>query len=365
MSSTSLRRGLKAHVAGAFDSLAGRVDVFAARTRIAPSLVALAGAECAERERPAEMSGEDELFPTPEIPSLRLVRARVRSIGPSVDVWDARWDHDATTGADDLPAARLFLQGTPARSAVVLVHGYLGGHYATERWLWPMQRLLRAGHDVALVTLPEHGVRAPSAGPPRYPSRDPEATLRATRQAISELRGLLRFFRSRGAVVGACGASLGGYLVALLATVEAELSFAVPVVPLSDLTAFASGRVPDSPCRVEMLAKAPELVHAYDPVSPLVRRPSLPGDRMVVLGARGDRIAPLAHAKELALHFDCPLEIFSGGHWLQPSHSRLLRAIDQLSSASLRDHVPTGATPAVREVVSTSLPTDSRSSRFS
>ncbi len=355
MSLSSLRTELAGRATRAFDVLAGGVDVFAARTRIGPSLAERAEAH----ERRSETPEAHEHFAAPELPNLRL--SPVPSMRAMVDVMDARWRQGTP---NELAAARLFLHRAPARSAVLLVHGYLGGHYATERWLWPLHRLLRRGHDVALVTLPEHGVRSPTTGLPRYPSRDPAATIQSTRQSISELRGLLRFFRMRGATVGAAGASLGGYLVSLLATVEADLAFAIPVVPLSDLTAFAAGHVPDAECREEMLGKAPELVHVYDAVSPLLRRPAIGRDRMVVLGARADRIAPLAHAKELALHFGCTLEVFSGGHWLQPSHGRLLRAVDRLYRTSRWASIPSAPSSMSREVASTSPLFDSRSARF-
>lgn len=356
MSLVSLRSALAERAARGFDALAGRVDVVAARAHLGPSLARRA--EVVERR--AHSSEELDPFAAPELPSLRL--SAVSSIRSTVEVWDARWGRGAPNAR---AAARLFLHRTPSRSAVLLVHGYLGGHPATERWLWPVHRLLRDGHDVALVTLPEHGVRAPAVGSPHYPSRDPMATIRATRQSISELRQLLQFFRMRGARVGAAGASLGGYVVSLLATVETDLSFAIPVVPLSDLTAFAAGHVPDAECRTEMLGKAPELVRAYDEVSPLTRRPVVDRGRMVVLGARGDRIAPLAHAQELSRHFDCPLEVFSGGHWLQPSHGRLLRAIDRLRRTSSRDTVRSVSSPFVREVASTSPLFESCPTRFS
>ncbi|MBK6464927.1 MAG: hypothetical protein IPF92_28580 [Myxococcales bacterium] len=260
---------------------------------------------------------------------------RVAQSGLADEVWDARWSSPATRPAGpDLAAARLFLHRVPARSAVLLVHGYLGGDYRLERWLWPVRRLLERGHDVALFTLPGHGIRAPRGGAHHYPSRDARATAQSTRQAVRELRGLLRFFRARGSVVGAAGVSLGGFLVALLATVEAELSFAIPVVPLSDLTAFARGQVPDSPSRAQLERRAPDAALAHLSTSPLARPSLLPPGRVFVLGGIGDRIAPASHAMELARHFDATLELFPGGHLLQPSHGRLLRAIDRLTAAS-------------------------------
>lgn len=331
-----------------FSRVAGKVDVLAARALVRPSLVRCGAGEppLARRSRADErLTRDGDPFPLPVLPQPHLERVATMGTAFADEVWDARWNADTqTTGAPDPAAARLFLHRGPARSAVMLVHGYRGGHYGVERWLWPVRRLFRRGHDVALVTLPSHGVRAPSDGRPRYPSPDPIATFEQTRRIVLELRGLLELFQSRGtAMVGAAGASLGGYLVALLATVEARLSFAVPVVPLSDLTDFSRGNVPDPACRSQLASL--ERPRAPAVGASLLARPSqLSRHRMIVLAARGDRIAPLAHALEIAKHFDAELEIFAGGHLLQPSHGRLLRAIDRLVDAVPRSphEIPRG-----------------------
>jgi pimeloyl-ACP methyl ester carboxylesterase len=52
-------------------------------------------------------------------------------------------------------------------------------------------------------------------------------------------------------------------------------------------------------------------------VSPFARRPVVTGDRVVCIGAARDEIAPMAHARQLAAHFDARLETLPGGHVLQ------------------------------------------------
>ena len=347
------RDGLEARAARVFHRCAGGVDALAARALIRPSLLRAAARAEARVLADASSSGEEprrldpEGFLAPTLPTPEL--QRVATAGLADEVWDARWTDPSTRIAcpRDMAAARLFLHRVPASSAVLLVHGYLGGDYRVERWLWPLRRLFRRGHDVALVTLPGHGVRAPRDGAHAYPSRDVHATARTTRQAIRELRGLLKFFRARRSVVGAAGVSLGGFLVALLATVEAELSFAIPVVPLSDLTAFAMGHVPDTASRAQMERTLPAAALADLSTSPLTRPSLLPRGRVVVLGALGDRIAPPSHAMELARHFGGALELFPGGHLLQASHGRLLRAIDRLTDGSVA-HAPRASRRAPR-----------------
>src|SRR5204863_873737 len=87
--------------------------------------------------------------------------------------------------------------------------------------------------------LPYHGRRAPH-GPRRsgepFFDIDLVRTNEAFAQAIYELRALLRWLRAAGTgPVGAFGMSLGGYMTALLASVEPELAFAVPMIPLTSL----------------------------------------------------------------------------------------------------------------------------------
>jgi predicted alpha/beta hydrolase family esterase len=43
----------------------------------------------------------------------------------------------------------------------------------------------------------------------------------------------------------------------------------------------------------------------------------LPPERVLVIGARSDRVTPISHARRLATHFSAPLIAFRGGHLLQ------------------------------------------------
>jgi len=284
----------------------------------------------------------DTFFGDPGFPQARSTLVRRLACGGRVI--DASWPSCAPLHPAMVPrhhasprsqraAARLFVHPEPPRGAVILVHGYLGGTYALEERLWSARRLHQRGFDVALATLPFHGVRAEAgrSGRPSFPAADPRITNEGVRQAVFDLRGLIRLLRARGAPrVGAMGMSLGGYVVSLLATVERELAFVVPVVPLADLTAFSRGHVPDTASHAEVQASMPARARAHRVVSPLARRSVLSSDRVLVVGAAADRIAPLTHAQELADHFGAPLEIIPGGHLLQLGRGRALSAIDRL-----------------------------------
>jgi pimeloyl-ACP methyl ester carboxylesterase len=196
-----------------------------------------------------------------------------------------------------------------------------------------VRRLFDRGVDVALATLPFHGVRkVPGMGAsPGFPSADPRATNEGIRQAVFDLRGLMRLFHARGTPrVGAMGMSLGGYTAALLATLEPKLAFAVPVVPLADLTEFARGRVPDPASIASVQQSHPERMRVHRVISPLARPSLIPKERVLVIGAAADRIAPPSHALALADHFDAPLEMMPGSHLFMFGRGKPFEAAERI-----------------------------------
>jgi pimeloyl-ACP methyl ester carboxylesterase len=234
--------------------------------------------------------------------------------------------------------ARWWRHREPGHPVMLCVHGYGGGHLWLESLAFDVRRFYRAGLDVVLYVLPYHGTRAPG-GPRRsgepFFDIDLVRTNEAFAQAIYELRALLRHVRAAGAgPVGAFGMSLGGYITALLATVEPELAFAVPMIPLTSLPEmmWAEG---ESDAR---LARAVEhgwslaaLRDFFAVHAPLARRPLVPRERRLVIAALGDRICPPAHADALWRHWDEPrIHWYPGGHLAQFRRGTALREVRTL-----------------------------------
>ncbi len=215
--------------------------------------------------------------------------------------------------------ARLFTGPRP-RPVAVVVHGYMSGAYGIEQRLWPLAELSERGFDVALFVLPFHALRADRLRGlvPAFPGSDPRMAIEGFRQAVWDLRGLLRWLAARGhPYAGLFGMSLGAYTAALTATIEPELAFLVPVVPLASLADFSLEQgylsAPPEEHRVEHAL----LEQLYSPVSPLARAPRIEPSRVVVIAARADRVTPISHARKLARHFRSPLVSMPGGHLLQ------------------------------------------------
>ncbi len=226
-----------------------------------------------------------------------------------------------------------FITAGAGRPVAILIHGYMAGSYQMEQRVWPLQRFLRSGYDVALFTLPFHGVRANAArrGAPEFPGADPRFSLEGFRQVIADLRNFAGWLRDRGnPEIGVMGMSLGGYTASLFATVESELSFCVPVIPLASLADFVreQGELSDNP---EVAAREHALLERiYRVVSPLDRSPRIEPSRTLVVAGKADRITPVSHARKLAAHFGSPLVSWHGGHLLQLGRNAAFRRVETL-----------------------------------
>jgi hypothetical protein len=233
--------------------------------------------------------------------------------------------------------ARWWRHREPGHPAMLCVHGYAGGHLWLETLAFDARRFYRAGLDVVLYVLPYHGRRAlpgtRSGGP--FFDVDLVRTNEAFAQTIYELRALLRWLLASGTgPVGAFGMSLGGYTTALLASVEPELAFAVPMIPLTSLPDMMWAEGADDP----RLARAVEhgwslaALHDFFAVhAPLSRPPLVPADRRLIIAALGDRICPPAHADALWRHWGRPrIHWYPGGHLAQFRRHIALREVRTL-----------------------------------
>ena len=178
------------------------------------------------------------------------------------------------------------------------------------------------GVNLALVVLPLHGPRQ-KPGAHRgegFMNIDLIDSVHGLAQAAWDTRSVIRWIRSvsdRDVPVGVYGISLGGYVSALVASVEEGLSGAIAGVPCTDLPglyrrhstprvrqkAFASG------------ALGPEADAVHSVVSPLVLAPQVPRDRRFIFAGVGDRMSTAGQARRLWEHWErCHIEWYSGGH---------------------------------------------------
>lgn len=235
--------------------------------------------------------------------------------------------------AENRAAGVRFLTSGDDRPVAILIHGYMAGSYPMEQRVWPLPRFLRSGYDVALFTLPFHGVRANATrrGAPEFPGSDPRFSNEGFRQVIADLRNFVGWLRAQGRpAVGVMGMSLGGYTAALLATVDSGLSFCVPVIPLASLADFVREQGELSAAPDVAAVEHALLERVYRVVSPVDRKPLIHPSRTLVVAGKADRITPVTHARKLAAHFGSQLVSWHGGHLLQLGRNAAFRRVETL-----------------------------------
>ena len=230
--------------------------------------------------------------------------------------------------------ARAFLHDTPARTAILCLHGYQGGNFFIDERAFSVRWLYALGCDVVLFSLPFHGLRRDKDAP-SWPGPNPVRSNEGFGQAIYDLRALCKWLRARPGAeeqkLAVLGISLGGYLAALFATTDA-LDFVGPMVPVASwaelLWSHGEGRAERERAEREGIT-LPLLSRAMALVSPLERAPMVSPEQVLVQSARGDRIAPPEHAVRLAQHFGGVHLTFAGGHVLQLGRRDAYTAIAQ------------------------------------
>jgi hypothetical protein len=231
------------------------------------------------------------------------------------------------------------------RATVLALHGFtMGTPWIDERVLMAA-RWFELGYDVALPALPFHGPRCPATA--RYSgelfgSWNMRRTNEAVRQAIHDIHLVKHWLATTsGRPVGLLGLSLGGYLAALMAGLCDDLAFVVPLVPPVFLDALACSlldierraKTNEPPGPLEHL-RAACAVHC-----PLTYSLAMPRERVLIVGARGDRLVPPEHSYALWRHWNEPaIHWVSGSHTAPFGRSRLVtrvqRHLDDLDLAA-------------------------------
>jgi dienelactone hydrolase len=221
------------------------------------------------------------------------------------------------------------------RTTVIGLHGFGMGHPALDAVALMAPALFAAGLDVALLTLPLHGARAPRStrfSGQLFANPNVPRINESIAQAIHDVAAVTAWLRNRGAgPVGILGLSLGGYVAALAAALMDDLEFAIPVVApacFGDLAHrfMATSRLYRG--REDKALSREEFRAAYRVHSPLAHAPRLSTDRMLIVAARGDRVVPAEHAIWLWAHWGGPrLTWFTGSHLVPFGRSHVLREI--------------------------------------
>ena len=213
----------------------------------------------------------------------------------------------------------LVLRHPEPRPWLVCVHGTEMGRAGMDLTLfraWHLHEDL--GLNVVLPVLPMHGPRA--RGLPKgavFPGEDVMDDVHGTAQSVWDVRRVLAWIRTQqpDARIGLNSISLGGYIAALVASLDDDLTCAILGVPPSNLVELLgrhSGLAHDDPRRLTLEVARP----IGQMVSPLSMTPRVPERGRFIYAGVADRIVhPREQVIALWNHWGRPdIGWYRGGH---------------------------------------------------
>ncbi len=296
----------------------------------------------------ADTYGRAEHFTDPDTFFVRPEAPRIQATPRRDGVVDLAWpsgyvphlaayrdEHAGHTA--NLTAHARWLRAPRPRPVMICIHGWGGGNFLFEERAFVARYWQRLGLDVVLFQLPYHGHRAPNRGVTLFPSPHVVRTNESFGQAIHDLRALIAWLRDRDAPsIGVIGMSLGGYTTALLASVERDLAFAVPMIPAVSMSELMWRHGSSSPARRRAEAAGvtqPLLDAVFRVHAPLERKPLVPFERRFLIAGEGDRITGVDQARALWDHWGRPpIHWFPGGHLAQVGRGDAFRALRKFLS---------------------------------
>jgi len=260
---------------------------------------------CVESTRAPNARGVRELQTTGTVPSL-----------PLAEQW-------GDTGELHRPSAHWYLRGEP-RPLAILVSGWSPSLRIEPAVRWPVERLDRAGFDVAVPSLPwkRHSRRDAVAA---FPGADPCWNVVTMACVASELAQLVCHAKSQGhPSIVMCATSLGAHAVALLATLPGaqQVDRFLLEKPLGQLSDLIRWHARGDPMWCQHIAD--RLQRVYRSVCPLDRKPVASPAQMTVIGATFDQVTPIGAAQEVADHFHVPLRPIKASHLFDPGRTQRL-----------------------------------------
>lgn len=229
----------------------------------------------------------------------------------------------------------LWRHNDAARPTVICVHPWCLGFLRFDEVVFAARSLYKLGLNVALFTMPFHGRRTPPRRFPGqlFPSHHVPRTNEAFGQAVADLRVLKAYLqREQGAgPVGMMGFSLGGYTTALMASLDPELAFAIPIVAPATFADLMWTHGENRPRKQEAERAGLglwDLRRLFGIHCPLMHRLQIPKDDVLMIWGAGDRIVPSVHQLALWEHWGRPrIRAYHGGHMIHFGRMAYMREI--------------------------------------
>lgn len=206
------------------------------------------------------------------------------------------------------------------KTYVIFVHGWRmnGFERLKDMFLDPFTRM---NLHMLFFSLPYHLKREPegsSYGGELMVSADLERTVHAVRQAVYDLRALIRYVKAQGGRVILVGLSLGGLFTNLTAAVEEQIDMLISLFYANSITDSVWYTNPGQYIKKDLLKNGvtyEELRQYWVITEPSAYKPQLPKERMLLVSGQFDLYVPLEDSDRLWEAWGRPRRlVYSCGH---------------------------------------------------
>jgi acetyl esterase/lipase len=197
------------------------------------------------------------------------------------------------------------------RPWLVCLHGTAMGRPEVDPWVLKVKHLYDdLGLNVVLPILPLHGARGgPRSWDVQFPTVDVLDNVHGLAQAAWDVRRVLSWVRAQEPIaIALTGLSLGGYVAALVAGLDAPLDCVIAGMPAVDFPRVLRRHTPREIRELDdfrLLGEKADLLHRA--VSPLLPEPATPPDRRFIYAGTADRLVdPVEQVVALWEHWGRP-----------------------------------------------------------
>lgn len=246
-----------------------------------------------------------EIYPKPEVPDVTLTPESIRDDGYELGRFEFESAIASTHKENDGARGEYYMRRDSKQPvSVVLVHGWRMEHLERVHKMFT-HTFLQAGYDLYFPTIPYHFDRAlaGSYSGEHMVTADVDHSIRSIRQAVSELRALIRWLkRERGGKVVVVGVSMGGYFSNMMALTEEEADYVVSVMYGNSLTHAVWHTRMGKYIKRDMIQGGmtlPELERLWSVLEPTNWAPQVPKENILLLHGLYDVYIPPADSNAL------------------------------------------------------------------
>lgn len=272
-----------------------------------------------ENMSPVKSDEFSSYFDTPYIPEIKFIQDKRIS---NYSVGTFSYDSQIKNNCNDEVLGYYHRNSKNENSTnVILVHGWRMDDYKYIDSIY-LKSFLNSGYSVYHFIMPYHFQRNSNDSiynGELFVTSDIGRTLLSVKQAVSDLRALIKWLKSntQGKII-LIGVSLGGFLTNLTSAVESDIDILISVFYANSLANAVWNTIPGKYIKDDFIRNScsyDQLLNHWAVITPSLYQPAVSKSRILLLSAAYDQYISLEDSNELWTKWGNPKRhIYNCGH---------------------------------------------------